>query len=162
MNHSIRDAVALDRPQLVKLMAQLQNYERSLHPNRSDGRVIASAHFGYLEELVVQHQGRIFVADADGTIWGFLVCLVEHLDPDDLHIINSDKRFGVVSDLYIDEAARSRGIAKALLLAAEQHFKSLGLSTVRITTLYNNAIARLAYEQLDYQPYEVTYERRLT
>ncbi|MBW4655553.1 MAG: GNAT family N-acetyltransferase [Kaiparowitsia implicata GSE-PSE-MK54-09C] len=161
MNYSIRDAVGLDRPSLVKLMAQLQNYERSLHPNRSDGNVIASPHLGYLEELVSKHKGRILVAENEGTILGFLICFVEHLDSGDLHIVSSEQRYGLISDLFVEAGDRTHGIGSALIRAAETHFKQLGLNKLRISTLASNTDACCFYEQIDYKPYEIIYEKRI-
>lgn len=161
MNPTIRDAVPLDRPMLVRLMAELQDYERSLHPNRTDGWAIASVHLAYLEQHVKAHQGRLLIAESSDGPLGFLVCFKERLDEGDLHVIDSERQFGYISDLYVVPEARSKGIAAALIRAAEDHFKHLGLTKLRVTVLAKNDIARHVYEQTQFRPYELTYEKSL-
>jgi len=53
----IRDAVISDRETLVRFMINLQEYERSLHPSRSHGKIIGDDHLGYLENIVKQQEG---------------------------------------------------------------------------------------------------------
>lgn len=161
MHYTLRDAVSLDRPRLVRLMAELQDFERSLHPNRSDGWAIASGHLAYLEQLAQQQQGRILVAENLEGLLGFVVCFVETVEPGDLHVVEGDRRFGYVSDLYVVPEVRGKGIGSALLYAAENHFKAIGLSKLRLMVLHRNESARQMYERAGYKPYEVTYERSL-
>lgn len=160
-NFTIRNAVPLDRPTLVRFMASLQDFERSLYPNRSDGWAIASGHLGYLEQLVKTRQGRVFVAENLDGLLGFLVCFVDSEDEGDLHVIDTDRKFGCITDLYVLADERRRGVGNALIQSAENHFKSIGLSKVRITVLHQNEGAKTLYERAGYKPYEVTFERSL-
>lgn len=48
----IREAVADDRSILVSFMTQLQEFERNLHSNRTNGTLIGNKHLTYLERLV--------------------------------------------------------------------------------------------------------------
>ncbi|MCU0532574.1 MAG: GNAT family N-acetyltransferase [Hydrococcus sp. Prado102] len=170
MTFHIRHAVPRDCPKgsakgdrkiLVNFMTQLQEFERTLHPNRSDGRLIGSDHLAYLERLAIEQNGCILVAESLGELLGFLVCFVEEIDAGDKHIIEQECRFGYISDLYVLPKSRGQGIATALIQQAEVHFKALGLSTVRITFLHNNYLAQKFYEDIGYQPYEIIYEKRL-
>lgn len=161
MNYTIREAVPLDRPSLVHLMAALQDFERSLHPNRSDGRAIASGHLAYLEQTVKSCKGRILIAENFDGVLGFLVCFVETASEGDLHVVDAERRVGYISDLYVKQEGRSKGVGTALIYAAETHFKAMGLSKLRLTVLAQNQSARAMYESLGYKPYEVIYERSL-
>jgi len=123
----IREAVADDRPTLVSFMTQLQDFERNLHSNRSNGKSIGNEHLAYLERLTKEQNGRIFVADRSQELLGFLVCFVEEIEEDDKHIIASKKRFGYISDLFVTSNARGQGIATALMERAESYFKSINI-----------------------------------
>lgn len=155
----IRDAEPSDKPALIRFMGLLQEVERKLHPSRRPGEDIAASHLDYLENIVREQDGRILVAQHEGEIAGFLVCFVEEFE-DYLH--EADKIVGWVSDIYVDEEHRGQGISTALLTAAEQHFGECGLTKVLISFLANNILAKTAYEQAGFRPYESIYEKPIT
>jgi GNAT superfamily N-acetyltransferase len=142
-------------------MAALQDTERDLHPNRPPGTEVAVGHFAYLEERVREQNGAIYVAESENSIVGFVICFVEKLDDGDLHVVESARVYGYISDLYITSTMRKQGVGAALMTAAEQHFLGLGLSVVRVGLLCRNQVAAQFYERSGYQPYEVVYEKIL-
>jgi ribosomal protein S18 acetylase RimI-like enzyme len=142
-------------------MADLQEVERALQTNRAPGPVMAGGHLAYMEELVREYEGRILVAEDRGQLLGFVICLVDRLDAGDLHVVEAERRFGYISDLYVVPPARGRGVGSALLQAVEAHFRELGLTTVQITALYHNDQARTVYERNGFVPYELTYRKEL-
>ncbi len=156
-----RPAQPADRPTLVEFMAELQEFERALYSNRTEGYSMAEAHLVYLEELVRLQNGQILVAEQAGQRLGFLVCFIETLDDGDLHVVEAERRSGFISDLYVIPAARGQGVGKALLQAAEAHFRDLGLTTIQLTALFNNHTARRVYDGSGYELYEVVYAKRL-
>ena len=155
----IRDAGPDDKPALIRFMGLLQDVERRLHPSRRPGGDIAASHLGYLENVVREQEGRLLIATIDGTPAGFLVCYVEEFE-DYLH--QADKIVGWISDIYVDESCRGRGVSTALLKVAEQHFSECGLTKVLISFLANNELARTAYDQAGFRPYELIYEKPVT
>ena len=161
-NFTIRTAKLEDRPALVTLMELLQDAERELHLNRPLGSEISDAHFAYLEELVREQNGQIYVAESEEGILGFVVCFVEKLDEGDLHVVESEREYGYISDLYVVSTMRKRGVAAALMQAAEQHFLNLDLEVVRVGLLCSNEPAVRFYRKAGYQPYEILYEKRLS
>ncbi len=158
---TIRPAKPEDRPALVTLMQLLQETERELHTNRSPGAEISDAHFAYLEELSREQNGQIYVAEFQQDILGFVVCFMEKLDEADLHVVESDREFGYISDLYVVSTMRKQGVAAALMQAAEQHFLNLNLASVRVGLLCRNESAARFYQKVGYQPYEIVYEKRI-
>jgi ribosomal protein S18 acetylase RimI-like enzyme len=160
MPYLIRRAQPADRPALVRLMAELQEFERAMHDNRAPGALIADAHLAYLEQLVADTGGCMLVAEAGGASIGFLCAYVEASDEGDLHLREEERRYGVISDLFVVAEARVGGIGRALIAAAESHLWGQGVASVRITVLAANTAAQRAYERAGYRPYEITYERR--
>lgn len=160
-NFAIRTAKIEDRPVLVTLMQSLQDAERELYPNRKLGSEIADHHFAYLEELVKNQNGQIYVAESNEDILGFVVCFVETLDEGDLHVVESEREYGYISDLYVIPIKRTHGVGAALMQAAEQHFLDLNLTVVRVGLLYSNKSAAKFYRNVGYQPYELVYEKHL-
>ncbi|WNZ25208.1 GNAT family N-acetyltransferase [Leptolyngbya sp. NK1-12] len=165
-NFTIRLAKLEDRSVLVGLMVALQETERKLHSNRTSGAEMADAHFAYLETLVREQRGQIYVAESpvaecSSGILGFVVCFVEKLDAGDLHVIESEREYGYISDLYVMPEMRMHGIGAALMQTAERHCLELNLSIVRVGLLASNEPAAKFYRKAGYQPYEVVYEKRL-
>ncbi|MUG95172.1 GNAT family N-acetyltransferase [Scytonema sp. UIC 10036] len=158
---TIRSAEPQDRPVLVKLMELLQDTESDLHPNRSSGSQIGNEHFAYLEEIVKKQNGQIYVAQSKESIIGFLVCFVEELDEGDLHIVERERKYGYISDLYVLETMREAGVGAALMKAAENWFLDLKLEVVRVSLLCSNEKAAKFYRKAGYQPYEIVYEKQL-
>ncbi len=63
----IRPARPEDRKHLVEFMAALQEHERTLHPNRSNGLEVAASHLSYLEK-VAGTCGAVLVALRGDTV----------------------------------------------------------------------------------------------
>lgn len=160
-NFTVRAAKLEDRSALVKLIELLQDAERELHPSRPLGSEISDAHLTYLEELVREQNGQIYVAESREGILGFIVCFVEKLDEGDLHVVESVREYGYISDLYVISTMRKRGVASALMQAAERHFLDLDLTVVRVGLLHSNEAAAKFYQRAGYQPYEILYEKQL-
>ncbi len=157
----IRNALPGDRSILVGFMKALQDSEREYHPNRPPGVEIGDAHLAYLEELVTERDGRIYVAQSAKDLLGFLVCFIERLDAGDLHVHAREREYGYISDLYVSPGARGRGVGSALMKADEQHFRDRGLSVIKVNTLADNRAAIEFYRAIGYGFYEITLEKRL-
>ncbi len=156
----VRDAQPADRPRLVTFVAALQDLERTLHAGR-EGRRIAAAHLVHLERAARERRGRVLVAARGDERLGFLVGWVEEEEHGSHHVRPGERRYGVVTDLYVEPGARARGIAVALLEDAARHFAALGLARLRVRTLAANQAALRFYRALGYAPYELTLEREL-
>jgi ribosomal protein S18 acetylase RimI-like enzyme len=160
-NFTIRTAKPEDRPTLVKLMELLQEAERQLHVNRPPGSEISDAHLAYLEELASTQNGQIYVAESKVGILGFVVCFVETLEEGDRHVVETERAYGYISDLYVVSEMRQQGVAAALMQAVEQYFLGLDLTVVRVSLLCSNELAAQFYRKVGYQPYEIVYEKPL-
>lgn len=159
VSYEIRQAVAADKPQLLRLYAELQAYECALHPNRAAPDEITETHWAFLEDLVVKQDGKIWVAESSGgEILGFLLALVEDGEP---YLIKPDRRYGYVSDIAVSEKMRGKGIGQALMDTAEIHFRKLGLSQMCVGVMCANKAGRDFYMSGGFRPYEMTYEKRL-
>lgn len=145
----------------VEFMSELQEHERTLSSDRRSGQEIADAHLRYLERTCSNNAGTIFLARSQNRYCGFIVCFAQNYERDDLHIEEPLKTYGVISDLYVDPICRNQGVAKALILKAEQHLRSLGLKRIKLTVLENNTSARDAYERIGYNAHEIIYKKEL-
>lgn len=157
----IRDAVPGDRAALIGFMAGLQDFEHGLHPDRAEGPPMAEAHLDYLQRLVGGRDGFVLVAERGGAPVGFLVGIVEALDEGDGHIVEAERRFGYVTDIFVAPGARAAGLGAALMTEAERRFRAAGLRSMAVTYLANNRPAERLYRRVGFEPYEVTLRKPL-
>jgi len=160
-NFAIRRYDPGEESAVAALMAGLQDFERGLSDDRPPGEGIGTQHFRYLLQECREKQGRVFVAEQESELVGFVVVLVERLDEGDLHVYSRYKSYGEVTDLFVLPAHRGQGIARALLNEAEDYCRSLSLSRLRIQVLARNRDARDFYHRAGYVGHELIYSTDL-
>ncbi len=157
---TVREARPEDRPALVGFMAAFQDFERELEPNRAPGAEMAERHLAALEAWAAEHPGGgVLVAEAETALAGFIIFGVEQ--EFGAYVPEETRSVGRISDLWVEPASRGRGIARALIAAAEGRLRTAGLKRVEITAVAGNAGALRLYRALGYGPYHVTLAKRL-
>jgi len=154
----VRPARPENRPALVGFMAALQNHERAFHADRRPGEEMAGAHFAELERQATKTGGCVLLALEAGNPIGFLV---GHVEGTSGHVEAALRRYGRITDVYVEPSARRRGVAARLIAAAEDHFRAAGLRRVLLAVIAGNAGARAAYRRLGYRSYEEILEKPL-
>lgn len=145
---AIRDArLPEDEPHLLRFIDGLQRFEHAVEPNRRLDDRVARDYLDVLLTAAKERDGRVLVADVDGAPAGWAVALVED---EELFVVEAERRYGYVSELYLDEAARGLGAAGALMAGCEDHFRGLGIKVARIGVLEGNDRARAVYEHQGY------------
>jgi ribosomal protein S18 acetylase RimI-like enzyme len=142
---------------VVRLMAELQDYERELNSNLTPGSTMAAGHLDYLLQICEAQSGKIFLSLDDDEVVGFIVVFLEALDEGDLHLITEFRQYGYISDLLVTQTHRGSDAASSLMKAAEQHCLSAGVRRVKLSALPDNQQARRFYEKSGYAVVEVTY-----
>lgn len=148
-----------NKADLIKLMGVLQDYEKEISHDRAAGIDVATDHLEYVLKECKSNDGAVYVAVENSVAVGFIAVCVEHEDEDSLFILPEYKASGVVWDLAVLEEYRQKGIAFSLLEKAEQHCKSLKLSSMKISFLSNNHSAAAAYRKFGFSAYETTYNK---
>ena len=129
----------------------LQKYERLFEDDRRVDATVAAEFFEVLASRVAEKQGRIFIAeDEAGTAIGWAVCFV---DENEIYVEPAVRTYGYISELYLVEQARGRGIGQALIGRCEDHFRTLGLKLMMIGVLSKNLGARRSYISAGFRPY---------
>lgn len=153
----IRDATDEDRPALARLMQGLNRFEDAITGDRLTDADSAAKHVSYLEDVVMDDGGCVLVAEYGGAVVGFLVAFIEE---DDGHYLKPEARkHGYISDLFVEDAARSKGVAHALMTEAECLFGEMGIKKMQIGVLAANDGARVVYEKAGYQARSVFLEK---
>lgn len=145
----------------VRLMAVLQECERSLSNDRRPGEEMAAGHLQYLLDLCEKRSGKVFVAISEDEVIGFVTVFLEAEDEADLHLLPEYTQYGWISDLVVKESHRGSRAAALLLEQAERHCASTGVHHVKLAALKDNTRARRFYENSGYAEYEIVYRKRI-
>jgi len=153
----VRRARARDLHAVSRLNAALQDYERSIRPQRCKGKDLPPEYVKSMFRAQRRGDGCIFVACIPlGRVVGFLGCLLEE------DVLESTPRALRITDLFVDARYRSVGIAKALIEEAQRFGSERSARGIQVNTLAGNKLARLAYRALGFTEYAVTYERSIS
>lgn len=99
----------------------------------------------FISDRLSQEDSVILLArDEDGSALGFT-----QLYPTFSSI--ACRRAFVLNDLYINEAARGRGVARALLVAARAHAVEVGAAYISLETAVDNTRAQALYESFGFR-----------
>ncbi len=148
-----------DRQAVRRCLVELQDFERELDHRLPPGAAIADAYLEGLFRRCEEFAGRLFVAEAEGRVVGYVSVLgaCRSDAPDD-----GDAPFAYVDDLVVLPEHRGRGYGQALLRRAEEYAMRCGQSSLRLRVKAGNQSARTFYARGGYAEYEVELEKRLT
>jgi len=149
------------RDDTIALMAELQDFERTLCTDRTPGASMAADHFDFLLDFSRANAGKIYLALSGSQVVGFVVVFLEKEDEGDIHLVPEYRRYGWVSDLIVKQDHRGSRAASLLMEYAEQHCVSLGVRRIKVGTLHNNERARHFYKKAGYSVYEVIYSKAI-
>jgi ribosomal protein S18 acetylase RimI-like enzyme len=159
MSVAIRDAdLARDRAKFENFILGSNTYEAEFESDRRLDAQVGGDYLPILIKRVATRQGRIFVAEADGAAVGWAVC---YADPHDAFVKEEERPCGYVAELFVEEAHRGRHIGRALLLACEDHFRTLRFKSVLIGALSSNTRAIDAYKSAGYSDYAINLRKVL-
>ena len=140
MNATIRLAEARDLDQLAELFDQYRQFYEC-PPDLGAAK-------NWLAENFERGRSTLFAADNGSQLLGFTqlypaLCSVDLVD------------YFVLYDLYVVEAARRQGIARALMNAASDWAKAQGAARLDLETARDNAPGQALYRDLGYELDEV-------
>jgi len=147
-----RSYTAEDRPALVQLMHELQDYLASIDPIN---RVRAIKDFDvekYVEHLLqtIEHeQGVVFVAKEQESLLGFVAGSVPQEDDEDI-LDHYPSREGKIHELVVSAKQRGQGTGRLLMERIEEYFKEQGCEYVRVGCFAPNTAAHAFYEKCGY------------
>jgi GNAT superfamily N-acetyltransferase len=157
---TIRSATAADRPQIERLVAALQDDGRRYDPALATGDlVIAKGSVDAMNAYVAEDQGLCLIAELDGVAVGYVgCCLVVDddiwTDPEWTHSVH-------VQELFVDRAARRRGVGRRLIAAVEAHARRLGVRRMLVTANASNPESCCVYRATGFADHKILFEKRL-
>lgn len=155
----VREARPDDRDFLVEFNLALNIHEYEMRKDRDTSLEGADAHLKSLEEEIRHHGGFILIAEIDRRPVGFLIGIRE-IEPGHF-VVEEERSYGCITDLYVTEEARGKGVSRALTERAFRLFRAMGLNRALVTGLANNPLAEATYPALGFKLLYNTYEMRL-
>jgi len=96
---------------------------------------------------------KLIVAEEDGKVVGFMLCLLSPNTP-----VFKERKIGVISDVFVLEERRRKGVAKKMLDVAVKWFKKNKVRSVRLGVANDNLEARAVWRRMGFEAYMI-YKR---
>jgi ribosomal-protein-alanine N-acetyltransferase len=157
-DHLIREMEDADREAVIDLIWQLNRFEDKISHDRAPGRKAAAGGLGASRRRMSEHGGTELVAEINGKVIGYLLCVIEKADA---YVRESYGMRAYIAELVIEEERRGRGLGQALIDAAEAYARGRGMPSIFIGVLAGNQPADRLYEHLGYRTYSIERVKRL-
>ena len=147
-----------DFAQLRDCAIGLQDFERQLDPRMPSGESIAD---NYLEDMFMQCRqfaGIVFICELDGKLVGYVTIHTQYMSED---IDDGPRKFAFISDVFVDERFRGRGIGRALMDHAQTHARENDVSEIMIGVLASNKQAKSLYLSMGFEEFAIKLEKKL-
>ncbi|HTL30367.1 MAG TPA: GNAT family N-acetyltransferase [Tepidisphaeraceae bacterium] len=144
---NIREAEYADTERLAPMILAAMAHHQLLDPQRyglvDDLKTHYRRWFGKLAE---DPRMTVLIAEEDGALVGFLVASVERDPP-----IYSVGEFGVIHEVWVNEAHRNLGVGKLLITSLQAKFASLGIKQVRVEAIVGDSIVEHMFEACEFR-----------
>lgn len=121
----IRPAVPKDVEVIARLWQSLVDYHRALDPELPPATPTGALRYARrLEDQLFNPMARVFVAEVNGQLQGYIFGVVVDLAPE----MFSQEPSGFLADIFVEESARREGVGRKLVAALADWFRDKGLS----------------------------------
>jgi ribosomal protein S18 acetylase RimI-like enzyme len=154
----IREYQNKDEKSLEKCIIELQEFERNLQPDfRPKGSKVSAAYRKYLIKKIKNNHGKIFVAETDKQVSGFIAILLEKQTSPCMAI----KKNAYITDLVVLSKYRKSGAGSELLKRAENIAIRSGTRNLFLDVMFNNKLALSFYHSKGFKNRGITLLKKL-
>jgi len=149
----VRDATRADLKEVLALWTELAEYHSGLSDHFElawDGRRRWSK---YLASKFKEISTKLVVAEEDGRLVGFLLCLLSPNSP-----VFAERKIGVISDVYVVPERRKRGVTKLMFDYAVKWLRKNKVRTIQLGVAAANPEAIAVWRKMGFEPF-ILYER---
>ena len=144
--------------QLRGCVIELQDFEHALDPRLPSGSDIVDEYIPQMLERCESCLGRIFVAEVDGDVAGYVTILTKVSSGE---LEDGDIEYGLVADLIVRQEYRGNGLGRRLLETAEDYASKHNVKWLRIAALADNHSAKELYSSVGFSELFVEFEKNL-
>jgi len=147
---NIRTATINDIEQIVPLLIALDELHAKMYPTVFDeSKIKEDIRQSFLLENINTPNNLFLIAELEKNIIGIVHCYIQETKN---HPIKKDKKIAVLSDLYVDENYRNKGIAQKLINKALETIKEIWIVNDVVLNVFNeNQEAIKLYEKSGFQ-----------
>lgn len=156
----LRDAkIPDDHRAFLDFINGSQRFEAAFEPDRRLDATVAEDYLALILVDVAKRPGHIFVPeDETGAAIGWGIVLEEE---NDIYVLAEQRRTAYISELFVRETWRGKGVGRALIEACEAWAKARAISVMMIGVLPGNTRARTIYESSGYSAYAIRLRKYL-
>ena len=155
--YTIRRAENADIPTIMKLLVQVDMVHHNGRPDIFRGPVTKYTE-EELAEIFVDDKSPVYVCVEDGQVLGHAFCQIKELKG---HKILQDCRTFYVDDICVDEAARGKGVGRALYEHVKEAAKEQKCGSITLNVWACNPNAMRFYEAMGMKPQKIGMEELL-
>jgi len=149
----VRDATRKDLKGVTDLWTDLAEHHSKLSDHFAlawDSRIRWSR---YLAAKFKEISTKLVVAEEDGKIVGFMLCLLSPNVP-----VYAERKIGVISDVYVLPERRKKGVTKLMFDHAVKWFRKNKVRSIQLGVAAANPDALAVWRSLGFEPF-MMYER---
>jgi GNAT superfamily N-acetyltransferase len=146
----IREYRPADASAIRGCVVELQDFERAIDSRLRPGETMADAYLDRLRARCVEAAGRLFVAEQDGSVVGFVSIFSREPFTE---LDDPPGTYALISDLVVLPPFRGQGIGRQLLERAEAFARESDARELRIGVLAENRVARQIYLAAEFIPH---------
>lgn len=151
-------ATKKDEPKIKELIEKLHDFELPMEELYVAKPDTAERNMRFFKRMIKNDNGAIFVAEIDNKIVGYAVCWIAKRPP---YLYKVDK-IGYISDVFVEDKYRMRGIGSALLGKVLEWFKNKNIKYVELSVLAKNEKAKKFYEKHGFKVYSLNLRKVVT
>jgi len=159
----VREYRESDRDEIIGMTASIVDLMSTIDPHkrfRPKDKFDAEKYARLSMENAFHHQGKTFIVEADGTIAGYGIGLVE--PNEERHTINHfPAKQGYIDAFFIKDGYRGKGVADALMNALEEYFRNIDCEYTSVACVAANTAARKFYEKMGYGEQYIDFLKKL-
>ncbi len=139
-----------DRTAILSFIDGMQHFEHAVEPDRRIDSSVAAEFYADIFARLEARSGVALVAEDQDELLGWSVV---YRDENDIYVEANERSFALISELYVVEQARGRGIGRALISACENWARQQGISVMMINVLRDNIRAHGIYRKAGFETY---------
>ncbi|APR81327.1 Histone acetyltransferase HPA2 [Minicystis rosea] len=156
-NPTIRPAARADMPAVARLAAKLVRFHHALDPHRfMCMEPLEPGYERWLTRELGDPEAVIVVAEREGVVIGYAYGRVEERNWNALLDAH-----GALHDVFVDEAARARGVGEALVESVCARLRALGAPRVVLHTATQNVAAQKLFAKMGFRSTMIEMTREL-
>ena len=144
---------------LVDFVSAIQEHERVSVSELKSGGEIGEQYALRILDMAQKNNGVVLIATEHDQEIGMICVWVD--EDDDMLLKDEFRQHAYISDIYVSDNWRGKGVAQALTQAAEALMLERGCDRIRVCSKATNKQAVSFYSADDFKPYEIIYSKTL-